>query len=53
MQIFSVSGISGKKSEKGVFESLIKEVDTNGDGELSMKEFSTMMEKFVTATTLK
>jgi Ca2+-binding EF-hand superfamily protein len=47
MQIFS---ISGNESEKDVFESLIQEADTNGDGELSLKEFITMMERFMSAT---
>jgi len=44
MEIFR---ISGQESEREVFENLIKESDTNGDGELSLKEFIEMMEKFI------
>jgi len=50
MQIFTVSG---KDSEKEVFENLIKGSDTNGDGELSLKEFEEMMEKFIAITIKK
>lgn len=46
MQIFSLSQ-GNSTSDKQIFESLIKEADTNGDGELSLKEFTTMMEKFM------
>jgi len=42
--------MNGKESEKDVFESLIQESDTNGDGELSLKEFIAMMEKFTSAS---
>lgn len=50
MQIFS---ITGKAGDKKVFETLIKDSDTNGDGELSLKEFTTMMEKFIASTSKK
>jgi Ca2+-binding EF-hand superfamily protein len=47
MQIFCANG---KEAEKTIFESLIRDSDTNGDGELSLKEFTSMMEKFVTSS---
>ena len=50
MEIFNTSG---KESDKDIFESLIKESDSNGDGELSLKEFIEMMEKFIKSTIKK
>ena len=50
MQIFN---LSGKDAEKKVFETLIKESDVNGDGELSLKEFITMMEMFMSVKAKK
>lgn len=46
-EIMEIFRISGQESEREVFENLIKESDTNGDGELSLKEFIEMMEKFI------
>ena len=50
MQIFSISQ-STSETDKQIFESLIKDADTNGDGELSLKEFTSMMEKFMNTQT--
>ena len=40
----------GTKNEKGVhreiFEKMVKDADENGDGEISLSEFKTIMKKF-------
>ena len=37
----------GKKFDEKVWDEIIKEVDVNGDGEISFKEFKTMMERLM------
>jgi len=37
----------GKKLEERVWDDIIKEVDINGDGEISYAEFEKMMEKLL------
>lgn len=37
----------GKKIDMKVWEDMIKEVDINGDGEISYAEFEKMMEKLL------
>ena len=45
-EIKEVLGI-GKKFDEKVWDEIIKEVDVNGDGEISFKEFKTMMERLM------
>jgi Ca2+-binding EF-hand superfamily protein len=37
----------GKKFDEDVWMNIIKEVDVNGDGEISYQEFEKMMENFI------
>ena len=37
----------GKKIDEKIWEQIIKEVDLNGDGEISYQEFERMMEKLL------
>jgi Ca2+-binding EF-hand superfamily protein len=37
----------GKKISNQVWEEVVKEVDENGDGEISYEEFERMMKKFL------
>lgn len=39
--------VLGKSVDIKVLEDMIKEVDTNGDGEISLVEFKEMMLKFL------
>lgn len=45
-EIKAVLGI-GKKISNQVWEEVVKEVDENGDGEISYEEFERMMKKFL------
>lgn len=42
----------GKKfGKENIWDEIIKEVDVNGDGEISFEEFKLMMSKFLGGTT--
>ena len=43
----TIKSVLGKSVDMKVLEDMIKEVDTNGDGEISMIEFKEMMLKFL------
>ncbi len=46
-EIKSVLGVGKKVGSESVWEDIIKEVDVNGDGEVSFDEFQIMMGKFL------
>ena len=45
-ELKQVLGI-GKNIDESVWNDIIKEVDVNGDGEISFEEFSIMMERLL------
>lgn len=45
-ELKDVLGVGGQISEE-VWEKIIKEVDENGDGEVSLEEFKTMMRQLI------
>jgi len=46
MQIFTGSTV-GSETDVKVFETMVQEFDKNGDGEISLVEFISMMDKFI------
>ena len=42
-----IKAVLGKSVDMKVLDDMIKEVDTNGDGEISLIEFKEMMLKFL------
>ena len=42
-----IKAVLGKSGDMKVLDDMIKEVDTNGDGEISLVEFKEMMLKFL------
>ena len=42
-----IKAVLGKSVDMKVLDDMIKEVDTNGDGEISLVEFKEMMLKFL------
>lgn len=46
-EIKEVLGVSKKFGNENIWDDIIKEVDINGDGEISYDEFKIMMQKFL------
>jgi Ca2+-binding EF-hand superfamily protein len=42
-----VLGVGKKFGNENIWNDIIKEVDVNGDGEISYEEFKVMMQKFL------
>jgi Ca2+-binding EF-hand superfamily protein len=42
-----VLGVGRRFGNESIFDDIIKEVDVNGDGEISYEEFKVMMQKFL------
>ena len=40
-------GVGRRFGNESIFDDIIKEVDVNGDGEISYEEFKVMMQKFL------
>lgn len=49
-EIKSILGVGKKVGNEKVFNEILKEVDVNGDGEISFDEFKIMMAKFIGQT---
>ena len=49
-EIKQVLGVGRKMGSDQIWDDIIKQVDTNGDGEISLDEFEVMMTKLLTAT---
>ena len=46
-EVKSVLGVGKKFGDEKIWDDIIKEVDVNGDGEISFDEFKYMMQKFL------
>ena len=46
-EIKEVLGVGRRFGNESIFDDIIKEVDVNGDGEISYEEFKIMMQKFL------
>lgn len=49
VEIKNVLGVGKRIGSEKIWDDVINEVDSNGDGEISFEEFEKMMKKFLTS----